>query len=155
MISSTEPTFRLLQTQMRRAVPLPVTSEPKSQQRPFARQLARLCVANSNSLMMQASAVVSWYPTTRHLRPPLMHRAHTGVAACRHLNELSLRDNGIVSMAPLAALTALRSLDLTGNRVAVLEGLDACASAPVTSAGVKRPTYAVPTMPSANHHSGA
>ncbi len=67
--------------------------------------------------------------------PPItalrMHCARTGVEACRSLNELSLRDNRIRSMAPLAALAALRSLDLTGNRVAVIEGLNASSSAPV------------------------
>ncbi len=62
-----------------------------------------------------------------------MELPRTGVDACRSLTELSLRDNSIDSMAPLAALTALRNLDLTGNRVAVIEGLNACSSALVTS----------------------
>ena len=63
----------------------------------------------------------------------LASASHAGLEACSSLTRLSLRDNCISSMAPLAALTALRSLDLSGNRIAVIEGLDACASAPIGS----------------------
>ena len=62
-----------------------------------------------------------------------LHRPRTGLEACRSLTKLSLRDNGIGSMAPLAGLTALRILDLTGNRVAVIEGINASSCATVSS----------------------
>lgn len=65
--------------------------------------------------------IVSWLPVLT---------SHAGLDACRFLNELSLRDNRVSSMAPLAALTGLRSLDLTGNRIAAIEGLDASSCAP-------------------------
>ena len=64
---------------------------------------------------------------------PLESSAHlgAGLEACRSLTELSLRDNRIDCTAPLAALTALRSLDLTGNMIAAVEGLKACSGEPV------------------------
>ena len=47
------------------------------------------------------------------------------------MTALSLRDNRIGSLAPLAGLTALRSLDLTGNMVAAVDGLTACTGEPL------------------------
>lgn len=48
-----------------------------------------------------------------------------GAAVCTELTWLSVKDNAITSLAPLAPLQKLRVLNAGGNRIAKLDGVEA------------------------------